>query len=101
MRILNILRDGTVYPPLKKDDLIVSIVNGRLARLGSYNRSVYINQGIDFIEQIPGVDELIKKLQPFIESSLPGILNRQTNVYITVPKEIIKKVALRYPDLIS
>ena len=100
MTIVNILQDGTVYPPLKKGDLLASIVNGKLMQLGRYDRAVFIKRGKDFIEEPEAASDMKKELIPLINSSMPEILNRQSSFYILCPENIFKKVALRYPDVI-
>ena len=61
MTIVNILRDGTVFPSLGQDRLIVKLLNGNL-QIGKYEKEDYLKESDGYITEPVNAIELKNEL---------------------------------------
>lgn len=91
MTIVNILRDGTVQPPLKQNSLIVQLLNGNLL-IGKYERSSYLQGNDNYITEPKNAIELKKELIKLINSIKPELFSKHYVVHFECPHAISEKV---------
>ena len=91
MIIVNILRDGTIFPPLKQDGLIVKLFNGRL-QIGRYNKALYVNESHAYIVEPLNATELKNELMFRINTEMPELFSKRYVVHFICPKNIADKV---------
>ncbi|MFZ1783738.1 MAG: hypothetical protein WAU23_00945 [Ferruginibacter sp.] len=91
MTIVNILRDGSIYPPLKHDSLIVQLLNGNLL-IGRYEKENYLKEYDNYIVEPNNAIELKKELIKMINSSMPELFSRHYVVHFICPPAISQKV---------
>jgi len=91
MTIVNILRDGTVYPPLKQDELIVKLLNGDM-QVGRYDRIRYINEAGEYITEPQNAIDLKKDLIKLINAEMPELFSKRYIVHLLCPVTISQKM---------
>lgn len=91
MTILNIRRDGSVYPPLGPDNLIVKILHGNL-EIGKYEKDYYLNENARYITEPANAVELKNELIKLINVSMPELFCRHYVVHVLCPATISTKV---------
>ena len=84
MTIVNIQRDGTVYPPLKPDGLLVKILNGNL-EIGKYEKESYLNGYNNYIIEPGNAIELKNELIKLINASMPDLFSKHYVVHLIYP----------------
>ena len=91
MIILNIQRDGSVYPPLSQGSLIVKILNGNL-EIGKYEKESYLKEFDRYITEPANAIELKNELIKLINSSMPELFSKHYVVHLLCPSTISTKV---------
>jgi hypothetical protein len=91
MTIIDILHDGTVKPPLHREDLIVKLHNGNL-QVGHYNRNLYLTDHINYITEPMNALDLKNELIRQINAKMPDLFSKRYVVHFICPKSISKKV---------
>ena len=91
MTIVNIQRDGTVYPPLKPDGLLVKILDGNL-EIGKYEKEFYLKEYNNYIIEPGNVVELKNELIKLINASMPDLFSKHYVVHLLCPAVISTKV---------
>ena len=91
MTIVNIQRDGTVYPPLKSDGLLVKILNGNL-EIGKYEKENYMQGLYNYITEPGNVVALKNELIKLINNEMPELFSKHYVVHLVCPEVISAKV---------
>lgn len=91
MTILNIQRDGSVYPPLNPGNLIVKILNGNI-EIGKYDRGFYLKEYDRYITEPANAIELKNELIKLINGKMPELFSKHYVVHILCPAVIATKV---------
>jgi len=91
MTIVNIQRDGSVYPPLNPDSLIVKILNGNL-QIGKYEKESYLEESDNYITEPGNAIELKDELIKLINADTPELFCKHYVVYLLCPPAISTKV---------
>lgn len=91
MTIVNIQRDGTVYPPLKPDGLLVKILNGNL-EIGKYEKESYLRESENYITEPSNAIELKDELIKLINADIPELFCKHYVVHLLCPTVISAKV---------
>jgi len=91
MTIVNILRDGSVYPPLKQDSLLVQLLNGNLL-IGKYEKESYLQESGNYITEPGNAIELKKELIKMINTDMPELFSKHYVVHFECPPVISTKV---------
>jgi hypothetical protein len=91
MTIVNIQRDGSVFPPLGTDSLIVKILNGNL-QIGKYEKESYLKEYVNYITEPDNAVELKNELINLINAEMPELFSKHYVVYILCPSVISTKV---------
>ena len=91
MTIVNIKRDGSVYPPLNPDGLLVKILGGNL-KIGKYEKETYLNGFNEYICEPDNALELKKELIKLINTYSPELFNKYYVVHVLCPAVISLKV---------
>jgi hypothetical protein len=91
MTIVNILRDGSVYPALGPGSLIVKILNGNL-QIGKYEKEFYLKEYDNYITEPGNAIELKNELIKMINASMPELFSKHYVVHVVCPAVISKKV---------
>lgn len=91
MTIVNIQRDGSVYPPLNPDGLLVKILNGDL-EIGKYEKETYLKGFNEYICEPDNALELKKELIKLINTCSPELFSKYYVVHVLCPAVISVKV---------
>ena len=91
MTIVNILRDGSVYPALSPGSLIVKILNGGL-QIGKYEKEFYLKECDDYITEPGNAIELKNELIKLINANMPELFSKHYVVHLVCPAVISTKV---------
>lgn len=91
MTIVNILRDGSVYPPLNQDRLMVKLLNGNLL-IGKFEKENYLNHLDSYITEPQNAFELKNELIKLINIEMPELFSKHYIVHIICPNSISEKV---------
>ena len=91
MTTVNILRDGTIHPPLHRDSLIVQLHNGNI-RIGKFQREFYVNEYNNYIIEPDNAIELKNELLKLINNEMPELFNRHYVVHFICPPKVAAKV---------
>lgn len=91
MIIVNILRDGSVNPPLKADSLIIKLLNGNL-EIGRYVKDFYLNECDQYIIEPHNAIELKNELIKLINANMPELFSKHYVVHLLCPAGISQKV---------
>ncbi len=91
MTIVNIQRDGTVYPPLKPDGLLVKMLNGNL-EIGKYEKEFYLKEYNNYITEPGNATELKNELIKLINASMPDLFSKHYVVHLLCTAVISTKV---------
>lgn len=87
MTYLNILGDGTVFPPLRPYDLVI-MLSREVVQAGRYVKENFIRQGKDYIETPLNLDELRVKIFATLQNENPQLLEKKHDLHLLCPKEI-------------
>ncbi len=91
MTIVNIQRDGTVYPPLSPGSLLVKILNGNL-EIGKYEKESYLQEHDQYITEPGNAIELKNELIKMINANMPELFSKHYVVHLLCPAAISTKV---------
>jgi hypothetical protein len=91
MTIVNILRDGSVYPPLSAGSLMVKMLNGNL-EIGKYEKEFYLGGLYSYITEPRNVVELKNELIGIINAEMPDLFSKHYVVHLLCPAAISTKV---------
>ncbi len=87
MTYLNILGDGSVYPPLRPYDLVI-MLSREVVQAGRYVRENFIGQGKDYIETPINAQEIRDKVFATLQNENPQLLEKKHDLHLLCPKEI-------------
>ncbi|MBL7746573.1 MAG: hypothetical protein JNM19_04050 [Chitinophagaceae bacterium] len=90
MTIINILRDGTVYPPLKQQDLVIKFAEGQIS-LGRFDKSRFISKTGSYLHEPYNAADLKADAIAYLTSAMPGLFGKQQVVHIICPYIISSK----------
>jgi hypothetical protein len=91
MTIVNIQRDGSVYPALSADSLIVKILHGNL-QIGKYEKEFYLKEYDQYITEPANAIELKNELIKLINADSPELFSKHYVVHLLCPDVISTKV---------
>ena len=91
MTIVNIQRDGSVYPALSPDSLIVKIYNGNL-QIGKYEKEFYLKEYDQYITEPANAIDLKNELIKLINADSPELFSKHYVVHLLCPDVISTKV---------
>lgn len=91
MKEVNILRDGSVYPPLSQGGLMIKLLNGDLV-IGKYEKEYYLQEYENYITEPRNAFYLKKEIIKFINTQMPELFSKHYVVHLTCPAEISCKV---------
>lgn len=87
MTYLNILGDGSVFPPLRSYDLVI-LLSHEVVQAGRYVKENFIGQGKDYIETPINYEEIRDKVFAAIQKDTPQLLEKKHDLHLLCPKEI-------------
>lgn len=90
MTIINILGDGTVYPPLRKQDLIIKIEQGKIC-VGRFDRQNFIKDAENYLNEPVNAADLKADAIAYISAEMPGLFRKIQVVHIICPSIISTK----------
>lgn len=91
MKEVNILRDGSVNPPLMPGSLIIKLLNGNL-EIGRYEKEFYLKEYDNYITEPGNAVDLKKELIKLINAQMPELFSKHYVVHLSCPAEISQKV---------
>lgn len=89
MTLLNILGDGTVYPPLRADDLVIMLAKGNV-EVGIFSRDKFLELGSNYIQEPSNRDELLLQVVSKINEEMPQLYEKKHTMHILCPTCISK-----------
>lgn len=89
MTLLNILGDGTVYPPLRANDLIILLEKGNV-EVGIFSREKFLALGSNYIHEPINRDELLIKVVSKINEEMPQLYEKKHTMHLLCPASIAK-----------
>jgi hypothetical protein len=90
MTIVNILRDGSVYPGLQPGSLLVKLLNGNI-QIGLYEKESYLGGYENYITEPENAIELKKELIKMINADMPELFSKHYVVHVLCPAIISQK----------
>jgi len=87
MTYLNILGDGSVFPPLRSYDLVI-LLSHEVVQAGRYVKENYIGLGKDYIETPLNYEEIRDRVFAAIQNESPQLLEKKHDLHLLCPKEI-------------
>ncbi len=87
MTLLNILGDGTVYPPLRANDLVIMLAKGNV-EVGIFSRDKFLELGSNYIQEPSNRDELLIKVVSKINAEMPQLYEKKHTMHILCPSSI-------------
>lgn len=90
MTIINILGDGSVYPPINKQDLVIRLLQGRI-HIGQFNKTLFISSSENYLNEPENATDLKADVLAYINSQMPGLLERGQPLHIICPQKIAAK----------
>ena len=91
MTEVNILRDGSVTPPLLAGSLIIKLLNGNL-KIGRYEKEFYLKEYDNYITEPQNAVHLKNELIKLINTQMPELFSKHYVVHLICPAEISQKV---------
>jgi hypothetical protein len=101
--LINILGDGTIYPPLRPKDLIIRLLGGQIS-IGKFDRHRFITADSNYLTEPMNAADLKADALAFISAEMPGLFARSQTVYIICPGSIAQKAKWKtepQPELFS
>jgi len=89
MTLLNILGDGTVYPPLRVNDLVILLAKGNI-QVGIFSREKFLEPGTDYIQEPTNRDEILLQVVSKINEEMPHFYEKKHTLHILCPNSISK-----------
>ncbi|MEQ1675519.1 MAG: hypothetical protein ABL876_02385 [Chitinophagaceae bacterium] len=90
MTIISILGDGSVYPPINNQDLVIRLLQGRIY-IGQFNKHLFISSSENYLNEPENATDLKADVLAYINSQMPGLLERRHPVHIICPQKIAAK----------
>jgi len=90
MTIINILGDGTVYPPLRQHDLVIRLLQGQIS-LGRYDRLLFTSANENYLHEPTNVTDRKAVVIPFFNEEIPVYFEKKKAVHIICPQNISAK----------
>jgi hypothetical protein len=90
MTIINILDDGTVYPPLGKQDLVIRVLQGQIS-VGKFDRYSFVADAGNYLKEPGNATDLKADVIALINAEMPGLFGKKEAVYIICPEIISQK----------
>ena len=90
MTIVNIQRDGSVYPPLNPGSLMVKLLYGNL-EIGKYEKENYQQGLYKYITEPGNAVELKNELIRLINAQMPELFSKHYVVHLACPAAISTK----------
>lgn len=87
MTLLKVLADGTIYPPLRLNDLVIRLDNGNV-EIGQFNLINFIKLNITYLDKPTNHDEIAERTKNFIIDEMPFLFEKKHKVYILCPSTI-------------
>ena len=87
MTYLNILGDGSVFPPLRSHDLVI-LLSHEVVQAGRYVKEKFTGLGKDYIETPLNYEEIQDKVFAAIKNESPQLFEKKHDLHLLCPKEI-------------
>jgi hypothetical protein len=91
MILVDIQRDGSVFPPLNPGSLLVKILNGSL-EIGKYEKDFYLQEYDRYITEPANAIDLKNELIKLINADMPELFSKHYVVHLLCPAVISTKV---------
>jgi hypothetical protein len=91
MTLVDIQRDGSVFPPLNPGNLLVKILHGNL-EIGKYERDFYLQEYDRYITEPANAIDLKNELIKLINADMPELFSKHYVVHLLCPAAISTKV---------
>ncbi len=91
MTIINILRDGTVYPPLQQQDLIIKLIKGTVS-VGKFDKSIFVlDEQQNYLTEPANAADIKADAVAYINAEMPDLFGKREVVHIICPHSISAK----------
>ena len=87
MTLLNILGDGTVYPPLRANDLVIMLEKGNV-EVGIFSREKFLEFGNHYINEPSNKNEILLQVVSKINEEMPQLYEKKHTMHILCPSSI-------------
>lgn len=87
MTLLNILGDGTIYPPLRANDLVIMLAKGNV-EVGIFSREKFLELGSNYIQEPLNRDDLLVQVVSKINEEMPQLYEKKHVMHILCPASI-------------
>ncbi|MEO5647382.1 MAG: hypothetical protein ABIQ56_03405, partial [Chitinophagaceae bacterium] len=81
MTYLNILGDGSVFPPLRSHDLVI-LLSHEVVQAGRYVKENFTGLGKDYIETPLNYEEIRDKVFAAIQNESPQLLEKKHDLHL-------------------
>jgi hypothetical protein len=90
MTLINILGDGTVYPPLRQQDLVIRYLEGQI-NIGRFDRFRFMSESNNYLNEPANAADLKADAIAYINAEMPGLFGKRQVVHIVCPQAISAK----------
>ena len=91
MTIINILGDGTVYPPLRQQDLIIQVTEGKVC-VGKFDKTIFVkNENQNYLTEPANAADIKADAVAYINAEMPDLFCKRRVVHIICPQSISAK----------
>ena len=87
MTLISILGDGTVYPPLRANDLVIMLSKGTV-EVGLFSREKFLAYGYNYIDEPINRDEILLRVVSKINEEMPELYEKKHTMHILCPTAI-------------
>ena len=87
MTLLNILGDGTIYPPFRANDLVIMLEKGNV-EVGIFSREKFLAFGNHYIQEPLNRNELLLQVVSKINEEMPQLYEKKHTMHILCPLSI-------------
>ena len=92
MTIINILEDGTTYPPVENKDLVIKLAQGQIS-IGAFDQGRFINEIESYLHEPANAPDLKADVIAYITAEMPGLFARKDSVHVICPPAISAKAS--------
>ncbi len=91
MTIINILGDGTVYPSLLPQDLIIQVNEGRVS-VGKFDKTSFIlDEKQNYLTEPTNATDIKADVVAYINAEMPDLFGKREVIHIICPHSISAK----------
>lgn len=100
MTIINILEDGTTYPPVENRDLVIKLAQGQIS-IGAFDQGRFINEIESYLHEPANAPDLKADIIAYITAEMPGLFARKDSVHVICPPAISAKASWEREDFLQ